>query len=107
MAKALYGRMFSWIILRVNSLLAPKEQLQPSEFTEIGRCQSPQSVGFHLPLKYIYAKYLRKCQGVARVGPKGCALLKFEHFVSTAPRAKREKNLEFGHFTMTTAEPRG
>eukprot|EP00117_Sycon_ciliatum_P005837 scpid22251/ scgid9621/ Myosin-IIIa len=36
MAKVMYGRMFSWIILRVNGLLAPKENIQAPECSEIG-----------------------------------------------------------------------
>ncbi|XP_063970526.1 myosin-IIIb-like isoform X1 [Lytechinus pictus] len=36
MTKALYGRLFSWIVNKINQLLAPEEQLDPSQATEIG-----------------------------------------------------------------------
>eukprot|EP00117_Sycon_ciliatum_P037106 scpid24935/ scgid27816/ Myosin-IIIa len=36
MAKALYGRVFSWIINRVNSLLAPQDDNQRGDSTQIG-----------------------------------------------------------------------
>ena len=37
MAKALYGRVFSWIINRVNSLMAPIVELDPRDYNEIGK----------------------------------------------------------------------
>eukprot|EP00057_Strongylocentrotus_purpuratus_P016460 XP_011670934.1 PREDICTED: myosin-IIIb [Strongylocentrotus purpuratus] len=36
MTKALYGRLFSWIVNKINQLLAPEEQLDPSQASEIG-----------------------------------------------------------------------
>lgn len=36
LAKALYGRLFSWIVNKVNQLLAPEEDLSSSSITEIG-----------------------------------------------------------------------
>ncbi|XP_071794491.1 myosin-IIIb-like isoform X2 [Asterias amurensis] len=35
-AKTLYGRLFSWIVNKVNQLLAPELSLNPSDTTEIG-----------------------------------------------------------------------
>ena len=36
-AKTLYGRLFSWIVNKVNQLLAPELSLNPSDTTEIGK----------------------------------------------------------------------
>ncbi|XP_033115293.1 myosin-IIIb-like [Anneissia japonica] len=36
MTKALYGRLFSWIVNKVNQLLAPEDDLDTSKGTEIG-----------------------------------------------------------------------
>ncbi|XP_072166976.1 myosin-IIIb-like [Diadema setosum] len=36
MTKTLYGRLFSWIVNKINQLLAPEEQLESSQSTEIG-----------------------------------------------------------------------
>jgi hypothetical protein len=36
-AKILYGRLFSWIVNKVNCLLATQEFLSPNEANEIGK----------------------------------------------------------------------
>ncbi|KAL5005175.1 hypothetical protein ScPMuIL_018631 [Solemya velum] len=36
MAKAIYGRLFGWIVNKVNQLLAPNENLPPEAYREIG-----------------------------------------------------------------------
>ncbi|XP_070543651.1 myosin-IIIb-like isoform X2 [Ptychodera flava] len=36
MTKALYGRVFGWIVNKINQLLAPSETVSPSESMEIG-----------------------------------------------------------------------
>ena len=37
MTKALYGRLFSWIVNKINQQLAPEETIAASEATEIGK----------------------------------------------------------------------
>lgn len=44
MAKAIYGRLFGWIVNKVNQLLAPKENLPPEAYREIG------TVSSHIPI---------------------------------------------------------
>ncbi|PVD19339.1 hypothetical protein C0Q70_19826 [Pomacea canaliculata] len=36
MAKAVYGRLFGWIVNKVNQLLAPEAEIDPSKMSEIG-----------------------------------------------------------------------
>lgn len=37
MAKTLYGRLFGWIVNKINCLLAPEEDIPPDEVREIGK----------------------------------------------------------------------
>lgn len=37
MAKAVYGRLFGWIVNKVNQLLAPEAEIDPSKMSEIGK----------------------------------------------------------------------
>lgn len=37
MAKTVYGRLFGWIVNKINQLLAPEIDLDPSETSEIGK----------------------------------------------------------------------
>jgi hypothetical protein len=36
MAKAVYGRLFGWIVNKINQLLAPEIEVDPAQLTEIG-----------------------------------------------------------------------
>ena len=37
MTKAVYGRLFGWIVNKVNHLLAPEQVIDPSLLSEIGK----------------------------------------------------------------------
>lgn len=41
MAKAVYGRLFGWIVNKVNQLLAPEAEIDPSKMSEIGKKLAP------------------------------------------------------------------
>ena len=45
MTKAVYGRLFGWIVNKVNQLLAPEQDIDPSLLSEIGKAtrHRPQS----------------------------------------------------------------
>ena len=57
MTKALYGRLFSWIVNKINQLLAPEEQLDPSQASEIGKILKPHCTTY----SYLRPLYSQQC----------------------------------------------
>ncbi len=62
MAKALYGHMFAWIIMRINQMIAPKalpdvRPNQKSPIREIGNCSLKYGTTCDLICKYRNSGY--------------------------------------------------
>ncbi|PIK41081.1 putative myosin-IIIb [Apostichopus japonicus] len=69
LAKALYGRLFSWIVNKVNQLLAPEEDLSSSSITEIASSKSASTWPMNNYKTFSISTYYF---GASRIPTGGC-----------------------------------